>query len=182
MANHMLKSQSYLIAWVIFVGLTGASCSNSDNAQHRLPVAANNSPAVNGVVSVAANTANDELALVLQKSIDYEKLQSYYHVATSAERKPLYIVLNKIVVAKLGLTKFGEAVVFATCNELRLSKKPYVEVTTADIFPKNAKIVFRYYVEGIEVTLDFVKEKELWRLSSGQLNEKRFSDNGCNNE
>jgi hypothetical protein len=27
-----------------------------------------------------------------------------------------------------------------------------------------------------------VKEKELWRLSSGQLNEKRFSDNGCNNE
>jgi hypothetical protein len=175
-----MKYQNSLKILVLLISLAFASCSNNSNGQSRT-----NAPNVGATeinTAIPVNKTASELSGIIQKSIDYSKLQNYYHITTNPERKPLYILRNKIVPEKLDLTKFEQPVEFATCDELTKSKKPYIEFTNAEITPETAKIIFRYYIEGIEVTLDFAKEKDVWKLTKDQLVEKSFRDKSCESE
>ncbi len=179
---------------VVFVcfGLIVAACSNSDSGQARskpdnkasvdaTPAAEikKSSEQTSAKAGEKGEKTSSELATLILKSIDYDKLQRYFHVATLPERKPLVILSNRLLPAPLELVKFDQAVAFATCDELKTRPRPYIEFTKIETLPATATTTFRYYVEGVEVTLDFVKENGVWTISKGQLNEKRFRDNGC---
>jgi hypothetical protein len=101
---------------------------------------------------------------IVQKSIGLEKFQQYYHFSTNSERKPVYILQNKFFPDKPKVTIFNEPVEFATCDELKELNRPYIEFIKFDIEQDTAYVVFRYYVEGIEITIDFTKIGNKWEV------------------
>lgn len=122
---------------------------------------------------------DDAIAVIVEKAINLEKFQDYYHISTNPERKPLYILQSKFFPKKLNISKFGETVEFATCDELKKLKKPYIEFIELNINSESANAVFRYYVEGVEVKINFIKRKNDWEIEESNLVEKSFKSNEC---
>lgn len=126
--------------------------------------------------------SEDDTVKIVQLVIDLPELQSYYHDDTVTSRKPLIILKNEILAREISLSKFGEPVKFADCDELKETKKPYLEFTTLEVKENEATVVFRYRVEGVEGRLTLNKQSNNWQIEKQQLVEAKFADKGCTSD
>lgn len=173
-----MKNRKIYTLILFLTGLVSFSCSNNINAQKSSNQINVNASNANIAKSDVNEIEKSEITEIVQKSIDYEKLQKYYHIQTNPERKPLNILKNSVITEKLNLTKFEKDVLFGTCEELK--NKPYIEFVKLDVSSEKAMAVFRYYIEGVEVNLDFEKKNNKWEISKDSLVEKKFTDKSCN--
>lgn len=127
------------------------------------------------------STEND-LTKIIQLVIDLPALERYYHVDTVADRKPLFILKNEVLAETISLSKFGETVNFASCDEIKEVNKPYLEFATLEVKEDTATVVFRYRVEGIEGRLLLSKQSGEWMVQKQELVEAKFADKGCTSD
>lgn len=130
-------------------------------------------------ISESQPNSEDDTAEIVRLVLNLPELQSYYHADTVAGRKPLFILKNEILTREISLSKFGEPVKFADCDELKNTKKPYLEFTALEVKETTATAVFRYRVEGIEGRLTLNKQSDDWQIEKQQLVEAKFSDKEC---
>jgi hypothetical protein len=151
------------------------SCSEDSSKTN--PLNLNKKSALQNTTPDAA--AKDVKAFIVQKSIELEKFQQYYHFSTNSERKPIYILQNNFFPEKPEITKFNEPVEFATCDTLKELNRPYIEFIKLNIEQDTAYVIFRYYVEGIEIAINFTKLGNKWEVRESSLVEKNFAKEEC---
>ena len=111
-----------------------------------------------------------DLNVLIQATIDLPALQAYYHVEQDPTRKPLVILMNKVLSQQLSLSKFGVPVVFLSRAEI--GDRPYLEVTKLTENEAAAVIEFLYPIEGIRGTVHFKKTGETWTVETHELVER----------
>ena len=126
--------------------------------------------------------ASDDLTQLVKTVVDLPDLQNYFHIEQTPDRKPLYILKNDVIKSDLKLSKFGEQIRFATCDELKKLNKPYLEFTKLAIKNDKADVVFRYRVEGIEGNVSLTKSGDGWKASDQRISEVKFEDDGCSGD
>lgn len=176
-----MKITKLHIAFCLTFSLVLSACNSS--------ISADKISSANNVSSIQVQpnptpqlNSEDERADIVQLIIDLPELQSYYHDDTVANRKPLIILKNEILTREIPLSKFGEPVKFADCDELKKTNKPYLEFTVLEVKENAATVVFRYRVEGVEGRLTLNKQSGIWQIQKQQLVEVKFADKGCNSD
>lgn len=108
---------------------------------------------------------------ILQKSIDFPQLRTYYHENLSG-RKPLIIRNNEIPV-EVNLFKFSEPVLFKTAEDIFVeSIQAYLKIDLLEINDTSAKVILSYDIEGLRLSLVFQKENNHWIIKESDLSEK----------
>jgi hypothetical protein len=131
-------------------------------------------------LEATADSTKNTKEFIVQQSVDLKQFQQYYHLSTNSNRKPLYILQNSFFTDKPNITKFNEPVEFVSCDRLRELGRPYIEFVQLDIQEGTANAAFRYYAEGVEVTIKFVKLGNKWEIKESNLVEKSFAKEPCN--
>jgi hypothetical protein len=113
----------------------------------------------------------EDIQAVLQTSIDFPALQTYFH-EEEAGRTPLIIEKNEFV-PEVQLEKFGQAVLFLSAEEIFItSQSAHIQINFLTINQATADVVFSYPIEGIRLSLSFIKEGETWEIQASQLTEQ----------
>lgn len=172
-----MNASEKIVAYLLLTTLLSVSCASSaPNASPAQPAPAGSKQQERAAEQRAAPSVPAE---IVQLVIDLPALQKYYHVDDAPNRKPLFVLKNELIDGEPQLSKFGETVKFATCDELKATGKPYLEFTKFEMKDNTASVVFRYRVEGIEGRLALGKQDDAWRVREQELVEAKFTDRGC---
>jgi hypothetical protein len=115
----------------------------------------------------------EDQKIIIQKSIDIKDLQLYLDTVVDG-KSPLIIYNNGVIPLNLELTKFDIPVIFMLKEELFFfNKKSYLEFDLFEIGSEKSKVVFNYSVEGLEITLLFIKSNDNWILKSKNISERK---------
>jgi len=110
---------------------------------------------------------------VIQKCIDLDDLQQFYHENEVEGRKPLIIYNDGAVPTSLTLIKFGQPIQFMTKEELFFyNKLAYLDFDKCEITPTSADIVFYYDIEGLTIKVTMNKVDGNWTIKTKKLTEK----------
>lgn len=152
------------------------SCVMKIAKQNRKDPASVNSPSLS---ETPPSVSGDQLKELLQAVIDLPELQEYYRADGFPDKKPLYILKNEKFLSEPKLTKFGESVVYATCEEIRKAKKPYFEFEKVYINDDRAEVVFNYWGPPLRGGLSFEKQDGKWRVAEKKISEEKSSTKDC---
>ena len=119
---------------------------------------------------VAIGQTDNDKQEILQKCIDLDELQQYYHENKVDGRKPLVIYNNGVVPTNINLTKFGVKVEFMNMEELFFyNKQAYLDFDKFEISSNEAVIQFHYAIEGLTVKIKLEKESDKWIIKKKEL-------------
>ncbi len=133
-------------------------------------------PAVSAtVVSAESDAGSDngiDIARLVQMTIDAPALQAYFHEKEIPGRSPLVVVLRHPPKAPLRLSKFGQAVVVKTRDQVQPGEA-VLEIEGITFGPSSASVEFSYLVEGIAGSASYDKgEGATWLLRGVTLAER----------
>lgn len=152
----LLMLASVLASWVGHSVVSAAERATSKelNMQHK----------------TTSQPGKEELRQIYQAVIDIEALQRYFHVTDVPDRKPLLLLSNAATESRPALTKFGMPVQYVSQDEV--ASRPYIELTNANIGEAEAKIEFRYPVEGLSGHVTLKKYNQQWGVVDHALRER----------
>ncbi len=110
---------------------------------------------------------NEVITRLVQKVIDYNELQKYFHLKDSS-RLPLMILKDKPLLKNLlGLKKGGQEVLLIDREDI--VGLNYIEFHTLLIENDSAYINMTYPIEGIKIILNYKKNKCTWDLYKSSI-------------
>ena len=111
---------------------------------------------------VTGQTIQDK-QIVIQESIDLDVLQAYYSDIEYEGEKQLFIVNNGIVSSNLELVKYDNKVLFMLKEDMFSENiKNHIDFTSFAIDSVSAEVNFNYGINGLNIYLEFIKEKDTW--------------------
>ena len=110
------------------------------------------------------SVAHDDTQALIEKVIDLNALNNYYHVDELPQRKPLRILINKVVTKSYQHIKFDIPVLYVV-NE------PHMVFDSISSDNGVATVVFRYLPEGLRVEMTLKKTLH-WEVIESELTEQ----------
>lgn len=106
---------------------------------------------------------------ILQLTVDLPKLQPFYHSDEVTGRKPLVLLVNEINTKCITLWKFDEPVVIVHDRNRMDSFSAYLEITKININRDNAKVTFKYIVEGVKGVANLQRINSKWMVTESKV-------------
>ena len=108
---------------------------------------------------------NQDYCNLIAETINFDRLQQYYHIDVFPERSPLIVVVEKMDFKCAGMVKFGKQVkLLSKSDASSQSNEAYLEFTKVDITNNVAITNFNYGPEGIRGEIKFVKINSVWKV------------------
>jgi len=115
--------------------------------------------------------SESDVQQIVQKVIDYQGLDAYFHVDVRPERSPLIIMDNDLL-RGIHLEKFGQQVQFMSRPDILKKRKPYLAFSKINIQADEALLMFVYPAEGIAGEVHLEKQKNTWKVTAAKIVER----------